>query len=63
MRCLPGRDHATGTAAATSATAATSPAGPPSSPASPGPASAAAVKVSASSRLARGSPAPATAGS
>ncbi|WP_158641291.1 hypothetical protein [Amycolatopsis eburnea] len=63
LRRFPGRDHATGTAAATSATAATSPAGPPSRPASPGPASAAAVKVRASNRLALGRPVPATAGS
>ncbi|WP_329049903.1 hypothetical protein OG738_43740 [Amycolatopsis sp. NBC_01488] len=58
-----GRVHATGTAVATSATAATSPAGPPRSPASPGPASAAAVNVSASSRLACWVFGPATAGS
>ncbi|UOX85036.1 hypothetical protein MUY14_24860 [Amycolatopsis sp. FBCC-B4732] len=58
-----GSAHATGTATPTMATATTSPAGPPSSPASPGPASAAAVKVRASSRLARGSAGPATAGS
>ncbi|WIY07011.1 hypothetical protein QRX60_25310 [Amycolatopsis mongoliensis] len=60
---LPGRVHATGTAAATRATAAASPAGPPRNPASPGPASAAAVNVSASKRLAFGSFGPATAGS
>ncbi|MEU4251480.1 hypothetical protein AB0F15_29110 [Amycolatopsis sp. NPDC026612] len=60
---LPGRDHATGTAAATRTTATTSPAGPPSSPARPGPARAAAVNVMASRRLAFGSPGPATAGS
>ncbi|MEV6879492.1 hypothetical protein [Amycolatopsis sp. NPDC051128] len=53
-----GSDHAAGAAATTKATATTSPAGPPSSPASPGPASAAAVNVSASSRLARCSAGP-----
>ncbi|WP_230862399.1 hypothetical protein [Amycolatopsis camponoti] len=58
-----GRDQATGTAAATRATATPSPSGPPRSPASPGPARAAAVNVSASSRLALGSFGPATAGS
>nr|WP_208613298.1 hypothetical protein [Amycolatopsis tolypomycina] len=59
-----GRNHATGIAAATMPTATTSPAGPPSSPASPGPASAAAVNVMASKRLARGSSSgPVTAGS
>ncbi|WP_410568789.1 hypothetical protein [Amycolatopsis sp. cmx-4-61] len=58
-----GSIDATGTAAATRTTAVTSPAGPPSSPARPGPASAAAVNVMASKRLARGSAGPATAGS
>ncbi|MFC5689851.1 hypothetical protein [Amycolatopsis mediterranei] len=58
-----GSDHATGTAAATRPTATTRPAGPPRSPARPGPASAAAVNVIASRRLAFGRAAPATAGS
>nr|WP_206792416.1 hypothetical protein [Amycolatopsis sp. MtRt-6] len=59
-----GRNHATGMAAATRPTATTRPAEPPSSPASPGPASAAAVNVMASKRLARGScSGPVTAGS
>ncbi|WP_410588541.1 hypothetical protein [Amycolatopsis sp. lyj-23] len=58
-----GSTHASGTAAATIPTATTSPAAPPRSPARPGPASAAAVNVMASKRLARGSPGPATAGS
>ncbi|WIV56973.1 hypothetical protein QP939_50870 [Amycolatopsis nalaikhensis] len=58
-----GENHAAGRATATRATATVSPAGPPSSPASPGPASAAAVKVMASRRLAVASFGPATAGS
>ncbi|MGW3959784.1 hypothetical protein ACWED2_08165 [Amycolatopsis sp. NPDC005003] len=58
-----GRNHATGIAAATKPTATTSPVGPPRSPARPGPASAAAVNVMASKRLARGNAGPATAGS
>ncbi|MGW4522772.1 hypothetical protein [Amycolatopsis sp. NPDC004378] len=60
---FPGRVQATGIAAETRATATTSPVAPPRSPARPGPASAAAVKVRASSRLACGSRDPATAGS
>ncbi|MEV4054375.1 hypothetical protein AB0J55_24530 [Amycolatopsis sp. NPDC049688] len=58
-----GRDHATGIATATSATATTIPVAPPSSPARPGPASAAAVNVIASKRLACGNAGPATPGS
>nr|WP_229902741.1 hypothetical protein [Amycolatopsis bullii] len=59
-----GRAHATGIAAATRPAATTSPAEPPSSPARPGPASAAAVNVMASKRLAFGNRSgPATEGS
>nr|WP_285483466.1 hypothetical protein [Amycolatopsis sp. NBRC 101858] len=60
---FPGRRRASGTAAATRTTAVARPGEPPRSPASPGPARAAAVNVSASSRLACWSFGPATAGS
>ncbi|WP_350310641.1 hypothetical protein [Amycolatopsis sp. RTGN1] len=63
VRSFPGRRQARGTAAATRTTAVARPSEPPRSPASPGPARAAAVNVSASSRLACGSFGPATAGS